>query len=97
MIVRLIEMARRLRELIYAVKPKRTWLQFRLRTIIVLLAFLCLPLAWMANRSARTRPQREALPSSSGMDSVAVKSLCLASAGSLNSSEVRLSYDFVAT
>ena len=44
-----------------ALRPKRRWFQLRLRTLLILVLVLCVPLAWLANRLVRTRPQRDAL------------------------------------
>ena len=41
--------------------PKRRWFQFRLRTLLVVILVLSLPLSWFAVRMERARRQREAV------------------------------------
>ena len=41
--------------------PKRRWLQFRLRTLLIAILVLSLPLSWFAVRMERARRQREAV------------------------------------
>src|SRR5258708_3224922 len=39
-------------------KPRRRWLQFRLRTLLLVTAVLCVPLAWVAVRMNQKRQER---------------------------------------
>ncbi len=41
--------------------PKRRWLQFRLRTLLIAVLVLSLPLSWFAWRMEKARKQREAV------------------------------------
>lgn len=43
------------------VSPKRRWLQFRLRTLLIAVLVLSLPLSWFAVRMEKVRRQREAV------------------------------------
>ena len=40
-------------------KPERRWFQFRLRTLLIAVMLLALPLSWVAVRMERARRQRE--------------------------------------
>jgi hypothetical protein len=42
-------------------KPKRRWLQFRLKTIFVIVALHCVPLAWLGVRLNQKRKERMAV------------------------------------
>ena len=42
-------------------KPKRRWLQFRLRTLLLIVAVLCVPLAWVGVRLNQKRRERAAV------------------------------------
>ena len=42
-------------------KERRRWFQFRLRTLLIAILVLSLPLSWFAVRLARERRQREAV------------------------------------
>jgi hypothetical protein len=42
-------------------KPKRTWLQFRLRTIFVLVVIVAVPFGWFKWKSDRMAREREAV------------------------------------
>ena len=41
--------------------PKRRWFQFRLRTLLIAILVLSLPLSWFAMRMEKARRQREAV------------------------------------
>jgi hypothetical protein len=41
-----------------APKPRRRWLQFRLKTLLLVTAMLCVPLAWIAVRMNQKRQER---------------------------------------
>ena len=42
-------------------RPRRRWLQFRLRTLLIAVLVLSLPLSWFAVRMERARRQRDVL------------------------------------
>lgn len=42
-------------------RPRRRWLQFKLRTLLVLMLSACIPLAWLTMKRERTRRQRRAV------------------------------------
>ena len=42
-------------------KPRRRWLQFRLRTLLLVMAVLCVPLAWVGVRMNQKRQERAAV------------------------------------
>src|ERR1700730_11659387 len=48
-------------------KPKRRWLQFRLKTIFVLVAVLCVPLAWVGVRMNQKRRERAVIAGLRGL------------------------------
>ncbi len=54
-------MAKPLAKLVDLLTPKRTWFQFRLRTLFALVAMLCIPLAWLALRLPEKRRERAAV------------------------------------
>jgi len=51
-------MAKPLAKLVALIPPKRTWLQFRLRTLFVLVAIVALPCAWLAWKMEHKRKER---------------------------------------
>lgn len=44
-----------------ASRPRRRWLQFKLRTLLVAMVAACIPLAWLTMKLERTRRQRRAV------------------------------------
>ncbi|HEX7447340.1 MAG TPA: hypothetical protein VF306_07335 [Pirellulales bacterium] len=44
-----------------AARPRRRWLQFKLRTLLVAMVAACIPLAWLTMKRERTRRQRRAV------------------------------------